>query len=1013
MAITEIGQPNLPPAEGYVGNMTAEQEEKLREMWNGYFDWCAKATGNVTKGTGGTLVDDSANDPKKAGIPKGDAAKEEAKMKEEQAGLDALLNTYGPDSLKRALWEFIKMDNPDGTFLRFLRARKWDVTRALGMFASCLKWRLDNGVEDLVRGGDLGNSEIEKFLEQQRSGKTYALGTAVNEQPICYIHVKKHFTSGQPGSSMQKYVIYAMESFRLLMMPPGDKVILFFDLTGFGLKNMDWNCILYIVKCLEAYFPESLGILYIHNAPWIFTGIWKILSPLLDPVVRSKVAFTKGPDDVSDRVPAERLIADLGGNVITGFDFQEPQDGENDKLMDTETQKKLWDSYMVIANEYEDTTRNWIGSKGSDSKITEKRALLVKKLRVAHYDLEPYIRGLTTYHRNGTIDGQGKVTWRYVQNDGNEIRHVAGRKTCAATLKREISEMERGVGGKGQLLTAEEVEARSQAALDSRDWVALYGDWASAEKLEGKIEGIGEDSDKQGVPGSSVNADVIKEAQESTPASPSNGHAAGAASAGAGAAYQHDEEKSAEAPQQAPDSAQEMADDPQASNEKAKLVPKQAVAGVAAGAVIAGAAKKINPKKSSNGVADDVSAAAAATSAAARDTQASAALAPAAKKPARKSTGLTYKARGPADAIEIDQAPIKIPEGSPGSLTDEQEAKLRQMWNGYFDWCPKATGTSQGGTGSDDFAENANDPGKSGIPKGDAAEEEAKRKAEEEGLNALLQTYGPDSLKRALWEFIKMDDPDATFLRFLRARKWDVTRALGMFASCLKWRLDNGVEDLVRGGDLGNSKIEKFLEQQRSGKTHTAGTASNEQPIGYIHVKLHFTSGQPLASMQKFTIYAMESFRLLMQPPQEKVVLFFDLSNFGLRNMDWNCILYIVKCLEAYFPESLGILYIHNAPWIFTGIWKVLGPLLDPVVRSKVAFTKGPEDVKNHVPHDRLLACLGGDVTNTFQFVEPKDGENDKLKDKETQQKLWDNYMSLAQEYEAITKELITSEGKE
>lgn len=182
-------------------------------MWDGYFDWCAKASGN-SKGGNATFADDAEQDPKKAGIPKGDAAKEEAKKKEEQAGLDALLQTYGPDSLKRALWEFIKMDNPDGIFLRFLRARKWDVTRALGMFASCLKWRLDNDVEALVQGGDEGNSKIEKFLEQQRSGKTYALGTAVNEQPICYIHVKKHMTFGQPGSSMQKYVIYAMESFR-------------------------------------------------------------------------------------------------------------------------------------------------------------------------------------------------------------------------------------------------------------------------------------------------------------------------------------------------------------------------------------------------------------------------------------------------------------------------------------------------------------------------------------------------------------------------------------------------------------------------------------------------------------------------------------------------------------------------------------------------------------------------------------------------------------------------------
>jgi len=478
MAVTEITEPDVDILEGYVGNLTEEQEDKLREMWDGYFDWCAKASGN-SKGGNATFADDAEQDPKKAGIPKGDAAKEEAKKKEEQAGLDALLQTYGPDSLKRALWEFIKMDNPDGIFLRFLRARKWDVTRALGMFASCLKWRLDNDVEALVQGGDEGNSKIEKFLEQQRSGKTYALGTAVNEQPICYIHVKKHMTFGQPGSSMQKYVIYAMESFRLLMMPPGDKVILFFDLTGFGLKNMDWNCILFIVKCLEAFYPESLGILYIHNAPWIFSGIWKILGPLLDPVVRSKVAFTKNAKDVADRVPAERLIADLGGEVVTGFQFKEPEDGENDMLNDEAGKKKAEDNYQSLVDEYEDATRKWTKSKGNNDEIIKKREILVKKLRIAQFELEPYIRGRTVYHRNGTIDGQGKVTWEYKQKDGDTIRHVAGRKTCVATYKREIREMEEGA-------SAEEVEAKSNKALKERDWMALYGDEDAVRRLEGE-----------------------------------------------------------------------------------------------------------------------------------------------------------------------------------------------------------------------------------------------------------------------------------------------------------------------------------------------------------------------------------------------------------------------------------------------------------------------------------------------------------------------------------------------
>lgn len=35
--------------------------------------------------------------------------------------------------------------------------------------------------------------------------------------------------------------------------------------------------------------PESLNVMLIHNAPWVFQGIWKLLAPMLDPVVRAKI----------------------------------------------------------------------------------------------------------------------------------------------------------------------------------------------------------------------------------------------------------------------------------------------------------------------------------------------------------------------------------------------------------------------------------------------------------------------------------------------------------------------------------------------------------------------------------------------------------------------------------------------------------------------------------------------------------------------------------------------------
>ncbi|PWN43480.1 hypothetical protein IE81DRAFT_75989 [Ceraceosorus guamensis] len=483
--VTEIGMAEVPLLEGYVGNLTTEQEDALKEMWLNFFKTCASAKGSASgdKPADGEAQDanwdEASGDPKKAGIPKGDAAKEEATKKEEEAAMNELLTKYGSEALRETFWKFVKIDNPDTAMLRFLRARKWDVSRATAMLAGCLKWRLDNAIEEYAENGDLGNgAKIDKYLEQHRSGKTYAVGTASNEMPIALINVAKHSIVGQPGATLQRFVSSTMEIWRLLLIPPNDKVVLIFNMTNFGLKNMDWNCILYIVKCLQSYYPESLGIVYVHNAPWIFWGIWKILGPLLDPVVRAKVAFTSKPEELEKHIPKERLLEEFGGTMKNVYTFPEPVEGENDNLKNESKRKETWGTYIGLADEYEKATTTW--AKGDkDEKLVEKRKLLVKQLRVAQYEQEPYYRGKGVPHRDGTLDGQGIVTWEYPQKDGSTLRHIVGRQQCVATLKREIKEMQEGK-------SAADVEAKTAKAVNDSDWVTLYGDEQTARRIEGE-----------------------------------------------------------------------------------------------------------------------------------------------------------------------------------------------------------------------------------------------------------------------------------------------------------------------------------------------------------------------------------------------------------------------------------------------------------------------------------------------------------------------------------------------
>lgn len=57
--------------------------------------------------------------------------------------------------------------------------------------------------------------------------------------------------------------------------------------------------------------------------------------------------------------------------------------------------------------------------------------------------------------------------------------------------------------------------------------------------------------------------------------------------------------------------------------------------------------------------------------------------------------------------------------------------------------------------------------------------------------------------------------------------------------------------------------------------------------LSYINVRLHKPADQDPKALEKFTIYVMETGRLMIQPPVETACLIFDMTGFGLANMDY------------------------------------------------------------------------------------------------------------------------------
>jgi hypothetical protein len=76
---------------------------------------------------------------------------------------------------------------------------------------------------------------------------------------------------------------------------------------------------------------------------------------------------------------------------------------------------------------------------------------------------------------------------------------------------------------------------------------------------------------------------------------------------------------------------------------------------------------------------------------------------------------------------------------------------------------------------------------------------------------------------------------------------------------------------------------------------------------------------------------------------------------------------------------------------------------LDPVVASKVHFTNNTKEMEEFVPGDKILKELEGNEDWVYRYVEPIPGENDKMKDTATRDRLLAAREEAVKEYEEVT----------
>ncbi|TPX57032.1 hypothetical protein PhCBS80983_g04126 [Powellomyces hirtus] len=169
----------------------------------------------------------------------------------------------------------------DPCLLRYLRAVKWDVEAAVKRIESTLLWRRE------YQPHQISADEVEP---EAVNGKEYVSGYDLMGRPLLYLIPRKEHT--KTYDRQLRYVVYNLEH-AIKAMPPGvEKLNILIDYEGLSVFTAPpASQAKKVLQILGDHYPERLGMGFVFNPSWYLWGFFKIISPFLDPITKSKIHF--------------------------------------------------------------------------------------------------------------------------------------------------------------------------------------------------------------------------------------------------------------------------------------------------------------------------------------------------------------------------------------------------------------------------------------------------------------------------------------------------------------------------------------------------------------------------------------------------------------------------------------------------------------------------------------------------------------------------------------------------
>ncbi|KAJ5786148.1 uncharacterized protein N7503_011360 [Penicillium pulvis] len=211
---------------------------------------------------------------------------------------------------------------------------------------------------------------------------------------------------------------------------------------------------------------------------------------------------------------------------------------------------------------------------------------------------------------------------------------------------------------------------------------------------------------------------------------------------------------------------------------------------------------------------------------------------------------------------------------------------------------------------------------------------------------------------------------DATLLRFLRARRFDVEGAWGQFKDTEDWRKENAIESLYENIGVDSYEAARRMYPQWTGRRDRRGIPIYVFEIRHLNSKemaaynstvssaipeTHKSSSVPARLLNLFALYenllhfTMPLCTALSRPNPETPIVtstnIVDVSGVGLKQF-WNLKSHMQDAsvlATAHYPETLDRIFIVGAPGFFPTVWGWIKRWFDPGTTSKIFILSAAE----------------------------------------------------------------------